>query len=152
LNNLGEAYARACQHGEAVHCLRQALEYRRRLGDPVGVAAVLLNLGSALRKHGQHREAIAHLTQALEISQEKHCRKAQADTLLELGEALLVAGEPVLAGQRWQQAAIIFSEFSPQQAEELRERLAIRERCYRRLTRRHSPVITASLAPPGSPR
>jgi DNA-binding SARP family transcriptional activator/tetratricopeptide (TPR) repeat protein len=125
LNNLGEAYARAGQHGEAVHCLRQALEYRRRLGDPVGVAAVLLNLGSALRKHGQHREAIAHLTQALEISQEKHCRKAQADTLLELGEALLVAGEPVLAGQRWQQAAIIFSEFSPRQAEELRERVTL---------------------------
>jgi predicted ATPase/class 3 adenylate cyclase len=84
-------------HGEAQVMLEACLELRRRLGNPVEVAATLSTLALAHLQAGEPERAAASECEALAIFQERSDLLGQALSQLHLGQIAVYVGDEALA-------------------------------------------------------
>jgi tetratricopeptide (TPR) repeat protein len=91
-DNIGLSYRKAARFTEAVEMHRLAMETRRTLDDPRGLANSLNNLGSLLRQVGQLEESEGNHREANRIFEELSYERGSAIALGNLGETLALAG------------------------------------------------------------
>ncbi|WP_232521579.1 AfsR/SARP family transcriptional regulator [Micromonospora phaseoli] len=83
--NIGLAYARMGEFGEATACYRRALELYERIGDLAGAASAHLNLGWVADRRQHFTEALHHAEQALTLYRSAQHPAGEADSLNTIG-------------------------------------------------------------------
>lgn len=97
LIELGWAFQRAKQFGDAERCFRRTREIYREVGNSWFIANTLNGLGSTYLEIGRLEEALDCHQQALETFRQAHDRPREGSTLRLLGEVHLAANRPDLA-------------------------------------------------------
>jgi Tfp pilus assembly protein PilF len=97
-------YRSQSKWAEAINCLKQSLETKRRLGDEHGVAQTLNNLGTVYQSQGKWDLAIDCYEQFLEISRRLGDEHGVGITLANLGIIHEKRNQPEQARTLWQEA------------------------------------------------
>ncbi|WP_460401304.1 ATP-binding protein [Actinophytocola sediminis] len=91
--SLGEAWAGARRHSDAIICLRRALAIAQDIGYTFGQGAALGDLAYSYVEVGRYADAAECAEQALDIDRSINHRRNQAITLIALGNALRGMGQ-----------------------------------------------------------
>ncbi|HKX40274.1 MAG TPA: hypothetical protein VJO99_03885 [Burkholderiaceae bacterium] len=104
-------------HAEARQMLETCLELRRRLGNPVDIAATLSTLSPARLQAGDDQGAAEGEREALQIFRELGDRVGEAIGLLHLGQVAVYLGDDAQAGSSLEQALAIARDIRHQEIE-----------------------------------
>ena len=113
LNDVGYAYARLGNYGQAIACCERALAEIREFTGSGGLtweAATWHSLGYIHQRLGDRRRAIDCYDRSLDLSRALGDRFNEADTLSTLGDVHEAAGDVTAARRAWTHALRIFEE------------------------------------------
>ncbi len=111
-NRLGDVLQRLDRPDEAIGYLEQALDARRRQGNPLGVASTLNDLANALLKAGRPDEAFTHSREAVDVLQRVAEPRDRAIALMNLGRIHFHRDELAAALERCGEARSLFESIA----------------------------------------
>ncbi|MEV6282699.1 BTAD domain-containing putative transcriptional regulator [Kribbella sp. NPDC051770] len=124
INNLGNAYSRLGDHGQALTLSLESLRLWGEVGDRHGEANAWDSVGHAHQMLGHQAKAVRAYRHSIAMFAELGDQVNEATTLINLGDSLIAADNPDGARDAWTHALELLAGLDDAAAAKVRERLS----------------------------